>query len=299
MINVYEAIDANKRKSFLVIVFFALFVALAGSAFIWLTDGSPALLVMALVMAAVSSFAGYWWSDSIVLTLMKAKEANRSDYFNFYTVAENLSLAAQIPKPKLYVMDSLASNAFATGRDVNHAAVAVTRGLLEKLNRSELEAVVGHEIAHIKSYDTRLMVVVSVLIGTIALLGDLFLRNTFFGLGSDRKEQKSGGALFVIGIIFIVLSPLIGRLIQLAISRRREYSADALSVKLTRNPMALSSALEKISRDPVQLETASSANAHLFIDSPFKGRQKTSWLVKVFSTHPPIEDRLRALEAMQ
>jgi len=207
-----------------------------------------------------------------------------------------LSLVAQIPKPELYVIDSPSPNAFATGRDIDHAALVVTQGLLNKLNRSELEGVVGHEIAHIKSYDTRLMVVVSVLIGTLAILSNFFLRSSF---GSNREDRKSGGVLFFVGLILIILSPLIAQLIQLAISRRREYSADALSVKLTRNPGALASALEKISRDRTPFKQANNATAHLFISNPFKGRQATSWLVKIFNTHPPIADRIKALEAME
>ena len=298
MINVYEAVAVNKRKSFLVVVFFTLFIALTGWAFVWLADLNPGLIVIALLIAMGTSFAGYWWSDRIVLSLTGARKVERKINFNFYTVVENLSLAAQIPKPELYVIDSPSPNAFATGRDVNHAALVATQGLLDKLNRSELEGVVGHEIAHIKSYDTRLMVVVSVLVGMIVISSNFFLRGSF-GFGSSRENRKSGGVLFFVGLALIILSPLMAQLIQLAISRRREYSADALSVKLTRNPAALASALSKISQDRTPLKQASNATAHLFISNPFKGRQATSWLVKLFSTHPPIKDRIRALQAME
>ena len=256
---------------------------------------------LALILSGLGSLASYYYGDQMILAISGARPANRKRDFQFYTVTENLCLAAQIPLPKLYIIEDTAPNAFAAGRDPKHAVVCATTGLLEKLTRTELEGVVGHELTHVRNYDTRLMAVVAILIGIVALLSDWFMRSLWWG-GREEKEERGGmrGIIFVIAIIAAILSPLIGQLIQLAISRRREYLADAGSVMLTRQPSGLISALEKISKDKEPLEAANKATAHLYIINPFKGKghEFVSWFSQLFETHPPLEDRIKILKAM-
>jgi heat shock protein HtpX len=235
------------------------------------------------------------------LGISGARPADRKRDFDFFTVAENIAIGEGLPKPKLYVIPDPSPNAFATGRDPEHAAICATSGLLEKLDRTELEGVVAHEMTHVKNFDTRLMAVVSVMVGLVALLGDWFTRSMIWG-GRRRSDDEGGvGTIFlVLGIIFAILSPIIGTLIQLAISRRREYMADAGSVEITRQPQGLISALEKISADPIPLTHANKATAHLYISNPFKksGHGQAGWFANLFNTHPPIPDRINALKAM-
>jgi heat shock protein HtpX len=234
-----------------------------------------------------------------VLTISGARPADRKREFEFYTTAENLALAAGIPKPKLYVIDDTAMNAFATGRDPEHAVVVATTGLLSRLNRTEVEGVIAHELTHIKNYDSLLMSLVVVLVGMVALLADFFLRASFWGGG--RRDRKGGaGVIILIGLIFAILSPIIGQLIKLAISRRREYSADAGAVAITRQPSGLISALKKISIDTEPLEAANKATAHLYIENPFKNKigDARNSFSELFNTHPPVEKRIEALEKM-
>lgn len=307
MVNVYESVDANKRKSALIVVFFIAFV-LAAAYFIakgvgiWFgypTSGFE-FTGIALVVSGVMSFASYYWSDRIILGMSGARPADRRQDFQFYTVAENMSIAAGVPMPKLYVIDDPAMNAFATGRDPVHAAICATSGLLARLNRTELEGVIGHEMSHVANYDTRLMSVVTILVGLVTLLGDWFLRATWWGGRGRNREEGEGGAIFMLlGLIFALLSPLIAQLIQLAISRRREYLADANSVKLTRQPSGLISALEKLDADDEPLQSANKATAHLYIVNPFKGLHgHLDRFANLFNTHPPIPDRIAALEQM-
>lgn len=311
MQNIYEAQAANKRKSVLVLVGFMAFVtvtvyimAQAFGIYSGYEPGGLGYVGMALIVSGLMSLGSYWYSDRIVLGISGAKEAKREDYFEFYTVAENLAMAAGLPKPKLYVIDDSAPNAFATGRDPKHAVVCATTGLLEKLNRTELEGVVAHELTHVKNYDIRLMSVVSVMVGLIALLGDWFLRMQWFGGRRSRdNENNSAGAIFlVLGLVFAILSPLIANLIKLAISRRREFMADAGSVAITRQPSGLISALKKISGDTEALEVANKATAHMYIVNPFAGKRDPRALSKMaslFNTHPPIGERIKALETME
>src|SRR5258708_5214761 len=308
MVNVYEAVSINKRKSLFVLIGFVVFVTIAiyiiSNAFaIYLgyEPGGLGIVGIALIVSGLMSFVGYYTSDKLVILLSGAREANRKEDFLFYTVAENLSLAAGIPKPKLYVIPDSATNAFATGRDTDHAAVVATRGLLDKLNRTELEGVIAHELSHVRNYDTRLMAIVAVLVGMIALIGDWFLRASFWGRGRRRdKEGDIGGIFIILGIIFAILSPIVGQLIQLAISRRREFLADAAGVELTRQPSGLISALEKISQDKEPLEVANKATAHMYIENPFKteGHGAVGWFANLFDTHPPVHDRIKALQKM-
>ncbi len=270
MLNVYEQVDQNRRKSMMVIFGFFCFIVLViwifgkaiGDGYYWLGPG--------LIIAGISSFSGYYWSDKIILALSGARPANRQQDFNFYTVTENLCLAAQLPMPKLYVIESQALNAFACGRDENHATVCATTGLLEKLDRSELEGVIAHELSHIKNYDMRLMTIVAIFVGLIALTSDWFVRGRL--LWGRKREDKGEiqGIIMIFTIVLAILAPLIANLIKLAISRRREFLADAGSAMLTRYPQGLARALEKISADYHPLETASNATAHLYIANPLK-----------------------------
>jgi heat shock protein HtpX len=237
-----------------------------------------------------------------VLSISSAKEANRKDFFDFYTVAENLAIGAGIPKPKLYVINDSALNAFATGRDPDHAVICATTGLLEKLNRTELEGVIAHELTHVRNYDIRLQSLVSIMVGLVALLGDWLLRASWSGnrRKSDNDNSQLGAILIIVGIFFAILSPIISQLIQLAISRRREFMADAGSVAITRQPGGLISALEKISKDTEPLEAANKATAHLYIANPFKDKKQgtVGWFAGLFNTHPPLEQRLKALKEL-
>jgi heat shock protein HtpX len=301
MLNVYEQIDQNKRKSFLVMLFFIIFVGLVTWVFSRVLEFGPAGVGIALIFAGLISFSSYYWSDKIILTISGARPASREKDFVFFTVVENLSLAAQLPKPKLYVIEDTAMNAFATGRDPDHAVVCATTGLLDKLTRSELEGVIAHELSHIKNYDMRLMSLVTILVGVITLLADWFLRGSrFMGRGKSKKNAGQIQALlYLIAIFLALLSPLIANLIKLAISRRREFFADAGAAMITRQPQGLISALEKLKTDKEPLEAANKATAHLYITNPLKNLHAgVGWFAKMFNTHPPIEERVKALKQM-
>jgi heat shock protein HtpX len=293
MTNFYEQINSNRWRSTFIIVFFVIFTIAVGYLLSYSFD-SQYFLPIAIIYSAVSAFSSYFLGDKIVLTLNKAIPATRKKYFNFYTVTENLALVAKIPVPKIYVIESESMNAFATGRNPKHAVVCATTGLLNKLDRTELEGVIAHELSHIKNYDILLMTIVSVLIGTLSILINLTSRQMFWRSRDDRDSDNNSGVLAIIGIITIIFAPLIAQLIQLAISRRREYFADASSVSFTRQPSGLINALKKISSDSTPFTEASTATASLYICNPFKGKK----LASMFSTHPPVEDRIKALEAM-
>lgn len=300
MLNVYESVSANKRKSWIIIILFTLFVAISA----WIMGEAlgygPGFVGFGLIISGVMSFASYWWSDKIILTISGAKEAKREKFFDFYTVAENLALAARLPKPKLYVIDDTAMNAFATGRDPEHAVVCATTGILQRLNRTELEGVIAHELSHIRNYDIRLMSIVTILVGMITLLADWFLRASFWGRRkSDHDNNQLQAVLSIVGIVLALLSPIIATLIQLAVSRRREFLADASGVLITRQPSGLISALKKIAADREPLEAANKATAHLYISNPLKNRHDgIGWFSGLFSTHPPVAQRIAALEKM-
>ncbi len=295
----YQLIESNKRKSIFVIFFFIVFILSAAYLMAYGLGYSMDIVGIALIFSGVMSFTSYWYSDKIILGISGAHEASREKYFDFYTVAENLAASKQMPKPKLYVMEDTAMNAFATGRDPEHAVICATTGLLAQLNRSELEGVIGHELSHISNYDIRLMSIVTILVGFIALLSDWMLRMTFWG--KKRSSDREGGQLqiiiFAIGLILAILSPLIAKLIQLAISRKREFLADSSSVGFTKNPQGLINALQKISQDKEPLEAANKATAHLYISNPLKNLPK-GLFTNMFATHPPIEERLIALRAV-
>lgn len=308
MKNIYEVQTENKLKSnfvvfgFLLFSFFAVYIlSQAVGYYLGYEVGGLGYVGLALIVSGISSFVSYYYSDKIVLTISGAREANLNEDRLFTSVSENLCLGAGLPKPKLFVIDDSAPNAFATGRDPEHAVICVTTGLLSKLNRTELEGVIAHELTHIKNYDIRLMSIVSVTVGLIALLADWFLRLGFRGRRRNDGENNSLGAIvLVLGLIFALISPIISQLIQLAISRRREYLADSGSVNITRQPQGLISALEKISKDYEPLEAANKATAHLYIVSPFKDKTKSaaSWFSGLFNTHPPVSERIKALRLM-
>jgi len=297
--NLYAQRASNIRRTWaLALGFFA--VVIAFGYVISLYYGDPAILFIAFVIAVATNFYAYWASDKLVLSMSGARPASRDEFFDFYTVTENLAITAGLPLPKLYVIDDPAPNAFATGRDERHAVVCATTGLLALLARPELEGVVAHELSHIKNRDILLMTVAVVLAGFVALVADLFLRVSFYGGG--RRDREGGGALvMILAVAGIVLAPLAAKLIQLAVSRRREYLADASGALLTRYPEGLASALGKISSYNVPMRRASHATAHLFIDEPFGKPEggRMAWLERLFSTHPPVADRVRALLAPQ
>lgn len=293
MTNFYEQVASNKRRSFFVIFFFILFIITVGYFLSYYFD-SQYFLPLAIIYSFGSAFGSYYFGDKIVLAINQAIPASRKDYFDFYTVTENLAMVAKIPTPKIYIIETEAMNAFATGRDPQHAIICATTGLLNKLNRTELEGVIGHELSHIKNRDILLMTLVSVLIGTLSILINLTSRQMMWG-GRDRDNDRNNSGIFaIIGLLLIIFAPLIAQLIQLAISRRREYFADVSSVSLTHQPSGLISALEKISTDKVPFTQASTATASMYIANPFKGNK----LASMFSTHPPVADRIKALEQM-
>jgi heat shock protein HtpX len=295
----YEQIASNKRRSFLLIAFFIAIIFILAWAFERLTGMGEGGLVFAAVIAGVSAIAGYYASDKIALAVSHARPVTREEYPYLYNVVEGLTLAAGLPAPRCYVIDDTAPNAFATGRDPQHSVICVTTGLLQKLNRLELEGVISHEMAHIKNYDIRLQTLAVVMVGIIALLGDWILRSVWWG-GRSRKigNDKSGvGAIFlVVGLLLAAFGPLIAQLLRLAVSRRREFLADASGAMMTRYPAGLASALRKISADPEPLEAANKATAHMYIVSPLKNLKGS--VNRLFSTHPPIEERIAALEKM-
>ena len=296
--SIYNRVSENKYKTVAIMVFFTLFVATVAFLLGKSLGYGNGFVGIALIISGVSSFASFYFSDKIVLSLSGAKEADRTRDFDLYTVAENMAIAAGLPKPKVYIIEDSALNAFATGRDPEHAVVCATRGLVQKLNRRELEGVVAHEMSHIGNFDIRLMAVVSVLVGMVALIADWFTRQLWWKGRRDDDRNRISAALFLISLVLAAVSPLIATLIQLAISRRREFLADASGALLTRNPDALASALEKISADKEVLETATNTTAHLFIENPFKEKKFSAWYSNLFNTHPPVEERIRILRQM-
>lgn len=292
----YELVDANKARSGLVIACFIAFITAATYFICYALGFNYSAVGIALILSGALSFASYYYSDQMILSLSGAIPANKKDHFDFYTVVENLHRPAGIPMPKLYVLEDTAPNAFATGRDPQHAVICATTGLLAKLNRTELEGVVAHEMSHIKNYDTRLMSIVTILIGLITLLADVLLRTNIRGRSNDDDDNNLRGIFMLIGFLLALLSPLIAQLIQLAISRRREFLADASSAAITKYPEGLAKALEKISQDTEPLEAANKATAHLYISDPLKNRKgSVGWFANLFNTHPPISERIKAL----
>lgn len=256
------------------------------------------ILYFAVAFALIMNLVAYWHSDKIALSLSGAKPIKREENLYLYRIVENLCITAGLPVPRIYIINSPQINAFATGRDPKHSVIAVTTGSLQKLQNEELEGVLAHELSHVGNLDILVSTVVVVLAGIIAMLADWVLRVSFFG-GSRDDEHSRGGLLMIIGLLAVILAPLASMLIQFAVSRKREYLADASGALLTRYPEGLAGALEKIGLDSAHMASAHNATAHLFISSPFKGRESASWLAKLFMTHPPLQDRIRILRGMR
>lgn len=296
----YEQITRNKWRSFFLILFFLCLIFALCWAFGELTGWGPQGLVIAVVIAVAMTFGSYYASDKIVLAISRARPVEKADYPYLYNVVEGLAIAAGLPKPRCYVIDDTAPNAFASGRNPKNSVIVVTTGLLQKLNRAELEGVIAHEMSHIKNYDVLVQTLAVVMVGVVALLSDWILRTFFWGGGRRRSREKGAGnaaAIFVVvALVLAVLSPLVAQLLRLAISRKREFLADANGALLTRYPPGLASALRKLDADREPLEAANKATAHMYIVNPLKDLKGA--VNKLFSTHPPIEDRIAALEKM-
>ena len=294
--NLYAQRASNIRRTWALIFGFLIVVIAVGYAISWYY-GNTLILYVAIIIAVTTNFYAYWASDTLVLSLNHARPATREEFFDFYTVTENLAITAGLPFPKLYVIDDPAPNAFATGRDETHAVVCATTGLLSMLSRPELEGVIAHELSHIKNRDILLMTVAVVLAGFVAILANIFLRVSMYGGGRDSDNKNANTILIILAVVGIVLAPVAAKLIELAISRRREYLADASGVLLTRYPEGLASALGKIGGYASPMKSANLATAHLFIGDPFgaKGEGSSNWIEKMFSTHPPIPDRIKML----
>jgi heat shock protein HtpX len=288
--NLYNHYDSNVRKTWFFMAIFFILVITLGWAISYFYE-NPIILVLAFLFAVAMNVISYWYSDKIVLKLHKAKPATREEHFELWNITENLSITAGLPMPKLYIIQDPAPNAFATGRDKEHAVVCVTTGLLALLNKTELEGVIAHELSHIGNRDILLSTVVVVMAGFVALLSDMFLRS---GALKDRDRNQGGALVAIIGLVLAILTPLAATLIQLAISRRREFLADASGALLTRYPEGLANALRKIGQFTMPMQTANNATAHLFISNPF-GFKRISSIHKLFMTHPPTEDRIHAL----
>lgn len=294
MASVYSHKDSNIRKTWALFIGFLIVVIGIGYLFSWIYNSSI-ILYIAVIFSSIMSIISYWYSDKIVLKIANAKPIDMKNYPEVYRIVENLSITAGLPMPSVYIVHESAPNAFATGRDPEHAVVAVTDGLLNKLDRTELEGVIAHELSHIGNRDMLVGTVAVILVGFISLLADFFLRSLWFG---GRDERSAGGYMIIIGIVLSILAPIAASLMQLAISRKRESLADASGAHLTRYPEGLAGALEKISSDPTQMRVANNTTAHLWLDDPFKGKKKKSFLHKLFMTHPPAEDRIKALREM-
>ena len=296
--TLYTQINSNIRKTWLLFTVF-LIVIIGLGWFLSYYFNSQGILIGAVIFSFLMSFISYWYSDKIVLAISKARPLKKEESPDIYQIVEKLCAIARLPMPKIYVVQETAPNAFAAGRNPKKAVIAVTTGLLETLNRPELEGVISHELSHIGNRDILLQTVVVILVGSAVMLSDVFLRRIMWG-GMGRRDNREGtgelqAIMLIVALIAVIISPLIAKLIQLAISRKREFLADASGVSLTYRPNELASALEKISKNQTPLKIANKATAHLFIASPFKGKQATSWFVKLFSTHPPVEERIKRL----
>jgi len=296
MPTLYSHADSNRRKTYLLLLFFIALVIFVGWWFSYLLNDS-AILYFAIIVSILMSWVSYWWSDKIILMTYRAQPIEKKDHPELYRIVENLCITAGLPLPKIYIIPERQPNAFATGRNPKHAVVAVTQGLLDRLEKSELEGVIAHELSHIGNRDMLLMTIAAILAGVVAILANTFLRINF-----RRVDDRRGGAVVVLmalGLISAILAPLAATLVRLAISRKREFLADATAALITRYPEGLARALEKISQDSTPMRIVNDATSSLFIESPYKGRQKQNWFVKMFMTHPPVEERIRILREME
>jgi len=294
MATLYTQQEKNIRKTWLLMFLFVVVIIAIGWAFAQ-TYNNPIILYGCIAFSLIMNIISYWYSDRIVLRMTGAMEATHANNRDLYHIVENLCIAGGLKMPKIYIVEDNALNAFATGRNEENAVIAVTRGLIDKLDKLELEGVIAHELSHIGNRDILLTTIIVVLVGFIAVLSEMFLRDRFFWGGDSSDRKGAGGAAVIIGIVLAILAPIATKIIQLAISRKREYLADASGALLTRYPEGLASALEKISKSPVPLRQASKAASHLFISNPLNKQNRT----KLFSTHPPIEERIKALRGIK
>ena len=300
----YAEVGKNKRRTFVILAFFVVLVVAVGAAFDVLFGGGVAGVLVAFAIAVAMAFFSYYNSDKVALAASHAVPADGPEYQRYHNLVEGLCIAAGLPKPRLYVVDDPAPNAFATGRNPKHAALAVTTGLLQQMNRVELEGVLAHELSHVKNYDILVSTVAVITVGTIALLSDLGLRFMFWGGRAGRRDNNDAGAagaiIAIVALALLVLAPLVAVLMQFAMSRKRELLADASGVQLTRYPPGLASALRKLQTDQAVVHHATRATAQMWIESPLDREEgkKGSWLNRAFDTHPPLEERIRILEEM-
>lgn len=299
MATLYTHKESNITKTWLLFTLF--FVIVIGVGWVFArVYGNPFILYVAVAFSVIMNIVSYWYSDKLVLHMSRARPVTREQMPELYNIVENLSITAGLPMPKLYVIPESQPNAFATGRNATHAVVAVTEGILQRLNRTELEGVLAHELSHIGNRDMLVSTVAVILVGFISILSDMFLRMSMFGGHSDNNNGRAGAILAILAVVAAILAPIAASLMQLAISRKREFLADASGALLTRYPEGLARALEKISSDPTPMQRAAHPQtAHLWLSSPFKGKQKTSWMAKLFMTHPPVEERVKALRGLR
>ena len=298
MSSIYTNKESNIRKTWALFFGFLVFVIGAG----WIFSAAlnePGILYFAVVFSLVMNVLSYWYSDKIVLSMARAKPVSEEENPELYRIVENLAITAGLPTPKIYITPEAAPNAFATGRNPEHAVIAVTEGILNKLDRSELEGVLAHEMSHIGNRDMLLSTAIVVLVGFISIISDIFFRSMFFGRRNSDEERVGGAIIMVLAVAFSFLAPIAATIMQLAISRKREFLADSSGALLTRYPEGLARALEKISSDTTLIKTASNTTAHLWFSDPFKEGKKTPWLHKLFMTHPPVEERVRVLRGMK
>lgn len=298
----YDEIEKNKRNSVILVVIFAAVLILLGYIFGQVAGFGYFGIVLAFIISTGMALAGYYRGDKIVLAVSRAKPAIREEYPQLYNIVEELIIASDLPMPKLYIIhDNDAPNAFATGRDPDHASIAVTTALLQRLNRTELQGVLAHELSHIGDYDILFATLIGIMVGMVALMADFFLRYTFWGGGRRRSSDGSSGGsgmIMILALALAILAPLFALIIQLAVSRQREYLADANAALMTRYPEGLASALEKISQNPGVLEVSNRATQHLYIISPIKSIRERKKKNSLFSTHPLVEDRIKRLREM-
>ena len=299
----FELIKANKRRSTLLIFSFVVLLSLVGAAFGLLFGAGPTGAIVALVFSGMMAFASYWKADAIALAVSRAKPADPQQYQRLHNVVEGLCIAAGLPKPRVYIVDDPAPNAFATGRDPKHAAIAVTSGLLEKMNRVELEGVIAHELSHVRNYDILVSTLAVTLVGSIALLTNIGMRMMWWNGGRVRRDgdRDGGNPLALVGLVLLIFAPIIAKLMQAAVSRRRETLADVSACELTRYPPGLISALEKLRDDSTVTHSATTATAHMWIEQPLSGvgdAGKFGFLNRMFDTHPPLEERIALLREL-
>ena len=297
MASLYTQQSRNVARTWAMMTIFLVLVVGIGW-FVSYYYNSSAILYIAIVIALSMNIWAYWFSDKVAIAQARAYPADEKQYVELHRVVENLAITAGLPKPRVYIIDDPAPNAFAAGRDKNHAVVAVTTGLLDMMERSELEGVIAHELSHIGNRDILVMTAAVVLVGVISVLANIFLRVSFWGGGRDR-DREGNAIIMVIGFAAIILAPIAAQLIQLAVSRRREYLADASGALLTRYPEGLESALRKLGSYQAPMQSASTTTAHLYITNPFGAHPAGQWMQKLFATHPPIEDRIKALEGIK